>query len=144
MDDELTGTDMSEGSALRKQLETVLAENKELKAQHRVRAFKDAGYDPDSGHGKALAKLYDGTPDPDAIRQFAKDEFGWDPPSASAEVVTPGASPDEWATVASVSTTTAPPSDPSSIDNQIAKAEAEGDWDQFDRLSAVKLEALRS
>jgi hypothetical protein len=143
MDDELTGNEMSEGSALRKQLEAVLAENKDLKARDRVRAFRDAGYDPDSGHGKALAKLYDGTPDPEAIRQFAKDEFGWDPPSASADTTTSTASPDEWANVASVSTTSAPPSDPSSIDNQIAKAEAEGAWDEFDRLSAIKLENLR-
>ncbi len=138
---EPTETQESEGSALRKKLEEVLAENKAYKARERERAFKDAGYDPQDGHGKALAKLYDGDPDPAAIAQFAKDEFGWEPPAATPSPEQQRAEGEQR--LQQLNSNALPPRDPSD-DDLIAKAEAEGDWLTFNRLNAQKLQKARA
>ena len=136
----------TEGSALRKQLEAALADNKTLKSERRERAFSDAGYDPSAGNGKALAKLYDGEATVEAIQAFAKDEFGWEPPAAEAEAPAEDTKPEEngWDQLSRTPGGQSPaPNDPSSLDNRIAKAQADGNWDEFDLLSAEKVEAAR-
>lgn len=52
------------------------AEVQTLRERKRSLAFRRAGIDPTTGVGKAVAKTYDGDPDPDAIRQYAASEFG--------------------------------------------------------------------
>lgn len=147
-DDTTTGTQAGTestdegGSGLRKQLETVLAENKALKGQLRTTAFKTAGFDPDTGPGKALAKLYDGEPDVDAIRAFAKDEFGFEPDGSAAAPDPAAARQAGEERLATVSNSALPARDPS-LDGEIAEAEASGNWDLADRLKVKKLEKAR-
>jgi len=133
----------TEGSALRKQLEAALADNKALKSERRERAFSDAGYDPSAGNGKALAKLYDGEATVEAIQAFAKDEFGWEPPAEESAEDTKSEE-NGWDQLSRTPGGQSPtPNDPSSLDNRIAKAQADGNWDEFDLLSAEKVEAAR-
>lgn len=130
------------GTALRQQVDTLQDENKNLKATLRTNAFKDAGFDPNAGPGKALAKLYDGDPDPEAIKQFAKDEFGFEP-GTGATTGGNDSQPSGEDNLNALSSGTIPPREPS-IDDQIKKAEAEGDWDTYDVLQTQKIEALRA
>lgn len=135
--------DALSGSALRQQVEDLKAENKTFKQQARTRAFKDAGFDPESGAGKAVAKLYDGEPDPEAIQQFAKEEFGFEPDGTSGSQPTNGDEPSGDDRLASLNSGHIPPREPS-IDDQIKQAESSGDWDTYDQLQAAKLESLRA
>ena len=64
---------------MREKADKLETEVVELRAKLRKSAFKEAGFDPDIGQGKALAKLYDGDADADSVRKFAKAEFGWEP-----------------------------------------------------------------
>lgn len=142
-DDQIT--DSNDASGLRKQLEAALSENKQFKSRERQRAFKDAGYDPDAGNGKALAKLYDGDADPESIRAFAKAEFGWEPPTGEGASPAGSPAPDspsDWDKLNQATATGGTSSDPTD-DDRIAKAEAEGDWSTYDRLQAIKLQKAR-
>lgn len=150
----------SEGSALRRQLEAALNENKTLKAEKRERAFKDAGLDPERGIGKAVAKLYEGDVDPESIQDFAKAEFEWEPPSGEEGdgdgsgngTGNQNPNPSGWTPErqqalndgesrrAGMANGALPPRDPSTTD-RMKQAEAEGDWDTFDRLAAQELTA---
>ena len=56
-----------------KELETV---EKEYKSVQMANAIKDAGFDPDTGAGKALKDLYKGELQADAIKDFAS-QYGW-------------------------------------------------------------------
>ena len=56
-----------------KELESV---EKEYKSVQMANAIKDAGFDPETGAGKALKDLYKGELEADAIKQFAAD-YGW-------------------------------------------------------------------
>lgn len=126
------------GSALRQQVEDLKEQNKGLKTNERLRAFKDAGFDPESGPGKALAKLYEGEPDPDKIREVA-DEYGLNPTASGEAKTDPTA-----ARVAGEDRTAAlnagsvPPRD-SSTSDQIAQLDAEGKFAEADRLRAQQL-----
>lgn len=137
----------SEGSRLRRQLEEALEENKTLKAERREQAFKDAGLDPKRGIGRAVAKLYEGDADVEAIREFAKDEFEWQPPTGDGDGEQ--LSPEEQQRlegeqrVQGVANSALPPRTPSDAD-RIQEAETNGDWDTANRLKAQQLEALRS
>jgi hypothetical protein len=131
------------GSSLRQQVTTLQDENKTLKQDKRSRAFKDAGFDPESGPGKALAKLYDGEADPTAIQTFAKDEFGFEPNGVTAP-------PDPAAERAAgedrlsqLNAGTIPTRDPSPEDDFQA-ALAEGDTATAGRINAQKLAKARA
>lgn len=128
------------GSTLRKQVEDLSEQVKTYRQKDRTRAFRDAGFDPESGPGKALAKLYDGDADPEAIQQFAKDEFGFEPQSGSTSTQTQQTQrqPSGDAAISSLSAGTIAPREPSN-DDQIAEAEKNGDWEAYDRLQAAKL-----
>lgn len=63
---------------LEDKLEHERARNAELKEQVRMHGFRKAGINTSTGVGKAAAKLYDGAPDPAAIREFFDAEFGTD------------------------------------------------------------------
>ena len=65
--------------ALRRELKNVKKERDELRGFQRTATFKEAGLDPNKGIGKAVARLYDGELDVDAIREFAAAEFDWEP-----------------------------------------------------------------
>ena len=69
-----------------KELETV---EKEYKSVQMANAIKDAGFDPETGAGKALKDLYKGELQADAIKQFASD-YGWgETPAAPTQAELP-------------------------------------------------------
>lgn len=69
-------TPEEEPKGLRAQLETALAENKELKADKREAAFAEAGFDVTKGLGKAIEKEYSGELTKDAVLAYAEAEYG--------------------------------------------------------------------
>ena len=122
-----------------KELETV---EKEYKSVQMANAIKDAGFDPDTGAGKALKDLYKGELQADAIKEFAS-QYGWgDAPAEPTQdelqrqrVVSSQANLD---TVIEASV----PVEPVGLDDQIAQAQADGDWSTSSALKADKLKAL--
>lgn len=122
-----------------KELETV---EKEYKSVQMANAIKDAGFNPDTGAGKALKDLYKGELQADAIKEFAS-QYGWgDAPAEPTQdelqrqrVVSSQANLD---TVIEASV----PVEPVGLDDQIAQAQADGDWSTSSALKADKLKAL--
>ena len=106
--------------------------------------IKEAGFDPSSGQGKALKDLYKGELEVDAVKKFAEENYGWSsetPTEVTQEqaqksrVVTSQESLD---TVIEASV----PVEPVGIDDQIAQAQQDGDWQTSSNLKADKLRAL--
>ena len=128
---------------LRTQLKKEQAEKKELMAFKSDFVFKEAGFDPSSGQGKALKDLYKGDLEADAIKAFAAEQYGWGEESPEvqeqeaqkARVVT---SQDSLDTVIDASV----PVEPANKDDQIAQAMQDGDWQKSSALKAEKLKAL--
>ena len=128
---------------LRTQLKKEQAEKKELMAVKSDFVFKEAGFDPSSGQGKALKDLYKGDLEADAIKAFAAEQYGWGEESPEvqeqeaqkARVVT---SQDSLDTVIDASV----PVEPANKDDQIAQAMQDGDWQKSSALKAEKLKAL--
>ena len=124
-----------------KELEGVEKEYKSVKMDS---VIQDAGFDPASGQGKALKDLYKGELEVDAVKKFAKENYGWssETPTEVSEqeaqksrVVTSQESLD---TVIEASV----PLEPVGIDDQIAQAQQDGDWQTSSNLKADKLRAL--
>ena len=124
-----------------KELEGVEKEYKSVKMNNLI---QDAGFDPASGQGKALKDLYKGELTSDAIQQFAQEQYGWtsespttpDPQAAQkSRVVTSQESLD---TVIEASV----PVEPVSVNDQIAQAQADGDWATSSNLKADPLRKL--
>ena len=124
-----------------KELEGVEKEYKSVKMNNLI---QDAGFDPASGQGKALKDLYKGELEVDAVKKFAEENYGWSsetPTEVTQEqaqksrVVTSQESLD---TVIEASV----PVEPVSIDDQIAQAQQDGDWQTSSNLKADKLRAL--
>ena len=141
---ENTQDDNNAIKAMRERIKELEATEKEFKSVQMGNAIKDAGFDPESGQGKALKDLYKGDLQPEAIQQFAKENYGWgsetptevDPQAAQkARVVSSQESLD---TVIEASV----PVEPVVIDDQIAQAQQDGDWQTSSNLKAEKLRAL--
>ena len=124
-----------------KELEGVEKEYKSVKMDS---VIQDAGFAPASGQGKALKDLYKGELEVDAVKQFAEENYGWSsetPTEVTQEqaqksrVVTSQESLD---TVIEASV----PVEPVGIDDQIAQAQQDGDWQTSSNLKADKLRAL--
>jgi hypothetical protein len=97
--------------------------------------FKAVGLDPAKGLGKAIAKEFDGEPDAEQLRQFAIEEYGWEPPTPEnpqAEVVVEAQGRVQAATAGADSVPVQP------IDFQIQEAEEKGDF-----ASAVSLKVQK-
>jgi len=145
MENENTVEEMQDNNAIKqmreriKELESV---EKEFKSVQMANAIKDAGFDPDTGAGKALKDLYKGELQADAIKEFAS-QYGWgDAPAEPTQeelqrqrVVSSQANLD---TVIEASV----PVEPVGLDDQIAQAQADGDWATSSALKADKLKAL--
>lgn len=134
-----------DGSGLRKQLEEALEENRSLKQQIRQRAYDDAGIP--QGARDLFDSAYEGELTVDALREFGEakgfrlEPLGGDPGGDGEGQEAPPAPAGEQR-LQELSGAAMPSLDPS-IDDDISKAQAEGDWDTFNRLSAQKLEAAR-
>ena len=122
-----------------KELESV---EKEFKSVQMANAIQDAGFDPQSGEGKALKDLYKGELEANAIKEFAS-SYGWgdeSPQANQAELQRQRvvSSQDSLDTVIEASV----PVEPVGIDDQINQAQADGDWQTSSNLKADKLRAL--
>ena len=122
-----------------KELESV---EKEYKSVQMANAIKDAGFDPDTGAGKALKDLYKGELQADAIKNFAS-QYGWgdapaEPTQDELQRQRVVSSQDNLDTVIEASV----PVEPVGLDDQIAQAQADGDWSTSSALKADKLKAL--
>ena len=122
-----------------KELESV---EKEYKSVQMANAIKDAGFDPDTGAGKALKDLYKGELQADAIKDFAS-QYGWgdapaEPTQEELQRQRVVSSQDNLDTVIEASV----PVEPVGLDDQIAQAQADGDWATSSALKADKLKAL--
>lgn len=122
-----------------KELESV---EKEFKSVQMANAIKDAGFDPESGEGKALKDLYKGELQADAIKEFAS-QYGWgdapaEPTQDELQRQRVVSSQDNLDTVIEASV----PVEPVSLDDQIAQAQTDGDWQTAANLKADKLKAL--
>ena len=123
-----------------KELEGVV---KEYKSVQMDTAIKDAGVDPASGQGKALKDLYKGDLEADAIKAFAAEQYGWgeeapavqEQEAQKARVVT---SQDSLDAVAQASV----PVEPADVNDQIAQAMQDGDWQKSSALKVEKLKDL--
>lgn len=62
-------------TGLEKRLRVAQEHNVQLKRELRGYAIREAGYDPKSPQGRAIAKLYDGPHDADGVREFVASEF---------------------------------------------------------------------
>lgn len=87
-----TPTEAQEPAWYRDQIEAAKAENSELQKQlNRQKvalmeaAFEKVGLDPTKGIGKAVAKAWEGEPDADAIRQYAIEDWDWEPPAEAGQ-----------------------------------------------------------
>ena len=122
-----------------KELESV---EKEFKSVQMANAIKDAGFDPESGEGKALKDLYKGELQADAIKEFASN-YGWgnspaEPSQEELQRQRVVSSQDSLDTVIEASV----PVEPVGLDDQIAQAQSDGDWQTSSNLKADKLRAL--
>ena len=73
-----------------KKLEAELASYKEKEIDS---VFGNLGLSTDKGFGKALKQVYDGPVDTEAISQFAKEEYGWEPTGQVQEITQPAPEP---------------------------------------------------
>ena len=122
-----------------KELESV---EKEFKSVQMANAIQDAGFDPQSGEGKALKDLYKGELEANAIKEFASN-YGWGevPPQATQKELQRQrvvSSQNSLDTVIEASV----PVEPVGLDDQIAQAQADGDWQTSSNLKADKLKDL--
>jgi len=145
MENENTVEEMQDNNAIKqmreriKELESV---EKEYKSVQMANAIKDAGFNPDTGAGKALKDLYKGELQADAIKEFAS-QYGWgdapaEPTQEELQRQRVVSSQDNLDTVIEASV----PVEPVGLDDQIAQAQADGDWQTSSALKADKLKAL--
>ena len=127
---------------MRETIERQTAEVKELKGQLKTQAFEAAGLDPSKGIGELLANAYDGDFTKEAVVEFAKSkevevttDAKTDPANLSPEqkLITAGQKRIDEAHSQSDPLTSTP-----SIDDDIAKADADGDFKLGIRLRNAK------
>ena len=128
--------------SMRERIKELEAVEKEFKSVQMANAIKDAGFDPDTGAGKALKDLYKGELQADAIKEFAS-QYGWgdapaEPTQEELQRQRVVSSQDNLDTVIEASV----PVEPVGLDDQIAQAQADGDWQTSSALKADKLKAL--
>ena len=128
---------------MRERIKELEGVEKEFKSVQQDKVIQDAGFDPSSGQGKALKDLYKGDLEVDAIKAFAAEQYGWgdeapavqEQEAQKARVVT---SQDSLDAVAQASV----PVEPADVNDQIAQAMQDGDWQKSSALKAEKLKAL--
>ena len=140
-----------DGSTLRAELEALASENKELVAELRERkvrrAIAGAGFDPESGEGKAILRTFDGEEaTAEAVSEFVAAEFGFEPGPNLDAVAAQRA--DGEARFAMLTNGALPaPRGAETLQDEIRQAEwraqETGDWSQFNHLSARRLVQLR-
>lgn len=142
-----------EGPELRKLMEEIASERdvlrEEIRRDELAFAIEDAGFDPESIEGKAIVKTWDPEQQatPENVAAYAAEEFGITPGPRESDVaawleaerayrgerITQG---EQALSMLSMGTLTA--REPSKQD-EMDRAQADGDWETFDRLAAQRL-----
>ncbi|MFQ5524365.1 MAG: hypothetical protein ACE5F5_12465 [Acidimicrobiia bacterium] len=122
--------------ALRRKLEAVESELQRLRPLEMEKQIREAGFDPDSGEGKAiglkLSTMGDDAPkEASAIQELVAEEFGWKPQTGLTEAESQRQQ--AQSRVESLRTESEP-DQPLSLGDEIATAEAEGRWEDAARL----------
>lgn len=120
------------------EIEELRKQNNTAKVRLMERAFADAGLNPTEGLGKAIAKEYEGDPDPAAVRKYAIEEYGWEPPEPAANPLAAVVGQAQARVSQAVGATNASPVQP--LDLEIADAEQRGD---FASSIALKVQKFR-
>ncbi len=119
---------------LEETIKTLEADNAELQQFRDKENLREAGFDPDSDRGKALAiaiKAGEMEPTPEAIAEFATSTFGWEPKPALTEIeAAQVASAAQVKQIQTASVSDAPPN----IDDEIAEAQKAGNHVEALRL----------
>jgi len=129
------------GKGLRAQLEKTIAENRKLKAREMARSFDEIGLTPDKGLGKAIAKEYDGEISTEALLEYAKGEYGYEPPEREEQPPIAGQITQEQARLDTVGQAAGSVKTPTQAEI-LAKAEAEGDVNTSLNIKAQQLETM--
>ena len=91
--DEFDGLDSSGAKAMRETIDRKNEENAKLQAE--LSSYKDEklndavkgiGLNPENGFGKALKQVYDGDVTIEAVSEFAKTEYGYEPTGQVQEI----------------------------------------------------------
>ena len=99
--------------------------------------FKEVGLDPTEGLGKAIAKEYEGDPNADDLRNYAIEEYSWEPPTDNSMQTTITDAQGRIATA----TAEAGSVPQQQIDLEISEAEERGD---FAASVALKVRKFRT
>ncbi len=136
------------GKGLRAQLEKQIAATKseqEVSAGYRTqlldRSYKELGLDPTKLVGKAIAEKYDGLPTTEGLAEFAKEEYGYEPPQADEQHPQAQQIAQGQAALDQVGQTAGSIVPPTQQD-ALAKAEAEGDHATSMAIKSAQLEGL--
>jgi len=124
---------------LRQQYEAAMAELEQLRPLKVKETLRQAGFDPEATEGKALTLAIEAgkvEADPQKIVEFAANEFGFQPRVALTE--TEAKQVEAAARMEQVRQVTTSVQTPSA-DDEIAKAEQEGDWT---KAMALKLQKI--
>lgn len=100
--------------------------------------FDKVGLDPSKGLGKAIAEKYEGDPNADDLRNFAVEEYSWEPPADKDSMETTITDAQTRVTEA-VNAATAQPQ--TAIDLEIQQAEESGN---FAASIALKVQKFRT
>jgi len=119
---------------LRKQIAEQAAVIKQYRQKEMAQAIENLGLTPEAGLGKAIAKEYDGEVSTEAIAAYAKEEYQYDGPVSSENPVAPAiqAGHDRLDQIGQTSGSVPVPTE----QDQLAKAEAEGDYARSMRMKA--------
>tara|TARA_R100001224_G_scaffold99373_1_gene70028 strand:+ start:69 stop:533 length:465 start_codon:yes stop_codon:yes gene_type:complete len=129
---------------MRERIKELEKKEKEYESVKMDTVIQNAGFDPASGQGKALKDLYKGELEVDSVKKFAEENYGWssetptevtEEQAQKSRVVTSQESLD---TVIEASV----PLEPVGIDDQIAQAQQDGDWQTSSNLKAEQLRAI--
>ena len=123
---------------LREALKRSNDENAKLREQVMAKAFTDLGLDPTTGLGKAVSQVYDGDTSFEALAKFALEEYGHEAPAAPENAEQAAAVLSGQAQLDAASTGAGSVTPPTQQD-QLATAEAEGDYDTAMRIKGQRI-----
>lgn len=124
---------------LREQKEALEAELAELRPLRVKETLREAGFDPSTPEGKALALAVEAgkvEADSSLIAEYAGSEFGWQPKTALTPTEASQVEGSQRLAAARAASTSDGPPD---VRQQIAEAEAEGDREKAMRLKNAAL-----
>jgi len=135
-------TQQEDPKGLRKQIADQAAVIRQYRQKEMADAIASLGLEADAGLGKAIAKEYDGEVSTEAIAAYAKEEYQYDGPVSSDNPVAPAiqAGNERLEQIDATSGSVPVPSQ----QDELAQAEAEGDWQKAMALKGERVaEAMR-